>query len=362
MAEETAPVGGAEAISVTVPAPANDAPLSVDTALTEMRKFRKEQNKPAEPAAPEVAAAEPPKELAEKPDGAPETEPAEPAKEDDPAPEPTVDPPRSWPKDKKEAFKLLPPDLQREVAELERSREVEVRRGQNEVADARKAAEAERVRAEQQRQQYETALPALLQTLQSAQAGEFADIKTQEDVTKLANEDWPRFARWQAHQMQVARVEQEVKEAQTRQASEFEGKWSDFIAKQNQLLTDKAPELADKETAVKLRDKAVSVLNDVGFSNQELAELAAGKSSLAVHDHRLQLLILDAVKFREAKANAAKAPPKPVPPVQRPGAAPDKGAQQRATIESLKNNLSTAKGHNSVEAAARLYRATRAAR
>ena len=52
---------------------------------------------------------------------------------------------------------------------------------------------------------------ALLQ--QQAQAGEFADIKTQADINKLASEDQPRFVRWQAHMLareqQAAPVEQQ---------------------------------------------------------------------------------------------------------------------------------------------------------
>src|SRR6185369_16240887 len=43
---------------------------------------------------------------------------------------PAVDPPASWARDYKEAFKALPPDLQRQVAERERDRDVELRRVQ----------------------------------------------------------------------------------------------------------------------------------------------------------------------------------------------------------------------------------------
>ena len=49
-----------------------------------------------------------------------------------------IDPPRSWPDDRKQRFKTLPYDLQVYVAAHEAQREKALRRAQNEAANARK--------------------------------------------------------------------------------------------------------------------------------------------------------------------------------------------------------------------------------
>src|SRR5262249_31959780 len=113
-----------------------------------------------------------------------ETESADPAEA-----LPPIDAPRSWTAEDKELFNSLPRETQERIAGRERSRERDFRRSQDEAAEKLKGLTAKEQAAEQARQQYETALPLLLQTLQSQQAGEFADIKTMADVERLARED-----------------------------------------------------------------------------------------------------------------------------------------------------------------------------
>jgi hypothetical protein len=345
MTDTTAPAGGADtvvSVPVITPATSDSTPISVTEATRQLSSYRWKRDNPeaakAEeaPEAPKAAAEEPPQSEAKAEDAAPHEEAPGETQEVDPAPEPSVEPPRSWAKDAKEAFKLLPPALQKDVAELERSREVETRRGQNEVAEARKAADAARVQAEQIRQAYESGLQGLQQEIQRARAGEFADIKTQEDVERLANEDWPRFARWQAHQMTLGKLEQDTKAAQERQQSDFKRQWSEYAKQQDQLLNDKAPELADKSKAEKLTKAAQEYLGEIGFKPEELGQAWNGEASLSLRDHRVQLLILDGVKYREAKAGIAKAAPKSVPPVQRPGTSKAPTSASDAEIQSLK--------------------------
>lgn len=343
----TAPAGGADAIvsvPVSTPASTDNTPITASEAARQLANWRYKQANP-EPdkpdAAPEAAAAETPAEEPPQGDDAqPETaDPVETTKEPDPVVEeqPSVEAPRSWAKDGKDAFKLLPPGLQKDIAELERSREVEIRRGQNEVAEKLKGLTLREQQAEQRRQQYESALPQLSEAIRAAQSGEFADIKTQDDVDKLANEDWPRFARWQAHSMKVAAVEREAREAQDRQAQEFRSRWSQFATEQDQKLLDKAPELGDKTKQTQIADKAVGVLRDIGFTDQELAKAWNGEESVSLRDHRIQLLILDAMKYRDAKS--AKPAPKPVPPVQRPGVAKAATTSADAEIQTLEKRF-----------------------
>ena len=85
-----------------------------------------------------------------------------------------------------------------------------------------------------------------------------------------------------------------------------------------------------------------------------------GQKELSLRDHRLQLLIRDATLWREAqtKAKAKAAAVKPVPPVQRPGAATPRQGTDEARVQHLTQRLEQS---GSLRDAAALVRARRAA-
>jgi hypothetical protein len=275
---------------------------------------------------------------------------------------PPIEPPRSWTKEDKELFTSLPRATQERIAERERSRESDFLRRQNEAADKLKGLAAREQTAEQARQHYEAALPQLLATLQQQQAGEFADIKTLADVERLAREDWPRYALWDVQQRKIADVTQQLTGALARQLLERQQRFSQFAQSEDELLKEKLPELADVDKAAKLQNACLAVLKDLGFEEAELVQSWHGQKDLSLRDHRVQLLIRDATLWREAQQKAKAAATKPVPPVQRPGVAQPKGAAQAARIESLSQQLETAKGVNALRAAADLVKARRASR
>ena len=330
-----APGSDSEAIA-SIPA-SDDSPLSALDAARELSAFQRKQDETTEtPAAPEEAAAAP---LADEANAAAEKPPGEETATPEPEALPPIEPPRSWTKEEKAEFQTYPREAQEKIARREQDRETALRKGQNEIAEQRKAAEAERIKLEQAQRQYEATLPALYQALQTAQSGEFADIKTNDDVTKLAAEDWPRFARYQAHLMNVGSLEQEMRKAQERQQTEYKTKWSEFTAKEDALFLDKAPEMADKEKATKIADASVAMLKDLEFTEPELAKLWNGEASVSLRDHRVQLLIRDAVKFREAQKQTALKVAKPVPQVQKPGVAQPRGAAKDLEIQNLEKEL-----------------------
>lgn len=324
-------------VPVETPESQDRTPISASEAARQLANWRvKKQQEAAKqseaPAAPE-GDAEPQKSAVEA-DAAPpeeatgETQAIDPVQEEQP-----LELPRSWAKDKSDVWAKLDRAAQEYLLEHDSKASAEVRRSQNEAAEKSKALETKLQQAEQTRQQYEAALPALQQALTDVHQGEFADIKTMADVEKLAREDWPRYVLWDAQQKKIAAVRQEIQVSQERQASEHKKAWTDFAAKQDQLLVDRAPELADKTRAAKIADSASSLLKDVGFTDQELSQLWNGEASISLRDHRMQLLLLDGVKYREAKT--AKPAPKPVPPVQRPGVSKVANAADDA-IQALK--------------------------
>ena len=343
------------------------SPSSAARALAHARyaKREKEQAQPqgAAEATPDVQKPETAPQAEEGAAPAAEQPSGETESEQEPAELPPIEPPRFWKTEAKERWASLPRETQEYLADREQERDREVRRSQNEAAEQRKAMEAERSQVEQARQQYESALPLLLNNLQSAMSGEFSDIKTMADVQNMATEDWPRYVRWDAQQKQVAAVQQEVKAAEERRSTELAQQWAAFATREDNLFTEKVPEMADKDKAAKLQTAAVSVLKDVGFSNEELARSYHGKQGLSLRDHRVQLLVRDAILWRDAQAKAKAATTKPVPPVQRPGVSQGKGAEREAHIQNLNQQLDGASSQlSALRAAAKLVAARRAAR
>jgi len=336
--------GDGGGISAPVVAPADSgesfsSPSAAAKALSAARWAKRNE----QAAAPVAEPAQAPDEIPLQGDNAdpPNEDHGDTTLEADPAvaEQPIIEPPRSWTKEARERFAALPRETQEYIAAREQERDREVRRSQNEAAEQRKAFEAQRQAAEQARLQYEQQLPALMQTLQDQQLGQFPDVRTIDDVNRLAQEDPFRYLQWDAHQKRIAAVNIELRGAQERQAKDMEAQWANYIQSENSLMAERVPELADSKKAAELTTKAVDTLRDLGFTDMELAELASGRKAIPIYDHRLQLLILDGVKYRDAKKTASIAQPKPVPPVQRPGVASPKGAAMSEQIQALSAKL-----------------------
>lgn len=338
---------------------ASDGSLSVREAASLLSEPPKQNNEEA--AAPaEEPSARAPEESADEADAAPpEKEPSgETEEQDDPAERPNINPPSSWTKEEKEAFKLLPPEHQQRIADRERTREVEIRRGQNEAAETRKAAEAERQAAEQARQRYEAALPNLMQSIQSQFASEFSDVTTWEDVQRMASNDPIRYLQYDALQKQHANALNEAQQAEQRRAQEGTAQFTAFKNEQTKLFLEKAPEFADPENGPKLRQEVRAMLADVGMTDDELAAIWNQGAGVSLHDHRIQLIVRDAQKWRSAQKAKQTVSAKQVPPAQRAGVSPSKGERKATDIQTQEAQL---KRTGSVKDAVALLRARRQA-
>ncbi len=264
----------------------------------------------------------------------------------DPAEAPPIEPPKSWTKDEQERFQTFPRELQAYLAEREQERDRDLRRRQNEAAELQKGLQAKQEAADRQKQEYESKVPLVLEALQQQMAGEFADLKTWADVQRMAVEDPVRYSRWDVQQKQLAAFQQEAQVAQQRQADALSEAWKQFAQEQDRLIIEKVPDLSNPEKAPKVREAAAKLLRDTGFTDQELSAAYNGQRGLSLRDHRVQVLIHDAMKYREAKAAVAKPVPKPLPPVQRPGVAPNKGAALEVEVQALGKKLDNARNSN----------------
>jgi hypothetical protein len=330
--------------------------LAAAKALADARAKEFESLNPA-PEAPSPSEATPPEpeKSAEEADAAPPQEATGEAEASDPVPEERpLDRPRSWSKDRQEAWAKLDRETQEYLLSHDREASANIRKAQNEAAERTKAITAKETAAEQARAQYEQALPLLLEAIQNDQQGQFADIKSIADVEKLAQEDWPRFALWQAHQMKIQAVKEQMIQATHRQEQEKQTKWQSFAREQDALFREKAPDLADADAMSKAANAAVGMLKDVGFSDDELGRMWNGQGDLSLRDHRVQLLIRDGVRYREAQAAAKKVTAVPKPPVQRPGAATSKATSIDAQIQALTKQMAGASSTQQARIAAQI--------
>jgi hypothetical protein len=338
MTDETSAPAGGKAIAVITPAADTGTELSISQAakaLASARHRPKEESATVEQldADPveqgELAQANPESPVVETAEGDEAIEPAKPA----------IDPPKSWTKDLHEHWATLDPVLQERIVARDREDQAAIKRAFNEAADERKAVKAEREAAEKARQQYEAQLPALMQSLQDAQQSAFADIRTVDDVTRLANEDPFRYLQWQAHQTKLQAVNAELERAKGQQTQKQQSEWAEHVQKENELAAELIPDLADKDKGPLLMKRAADRLAELGFKSDELNEYANGKQKLSIYDHRFQQLVADSLKLADIQKAPKAVAAKPVPPVQRPGTAKPQGSANSERIQTLTRQL-----------------------
>lgn len=225
---------------------------------------------------------------------------------------PAVEPPSSWARDYKEMFKSLPPELQRAVAERERDRDVDLRRGQDEAANLRKTAEAEAMQARAIREQLHRELTETLPALK-----ERMDAWSGIDWIKLGAEDPGEYARLRAiydvEREQFGRAEQERYRLDQQAAGERQQAMQSWVAEQETKLVKLIPEWKDTDKGRRELTDVRAYLKDQGVHPTLVAQLSdAGQISIA----------RKAMLYDRAQARISKpAPPAAAPRVQRPGSA-----------------------------------------
>lgn len=353
----SAPAGGegnaAPIVSNTLSA---EAPAELSTnqaakALANLRWERHKQNSSAESA--ETATAE--TELSGEDNAAPQNEVTGETQEADPAEQPPLELPRSWTKEQAEHWNALPRATQEYLSDRASKDSEAVRRSQNEAAEIRKAAEAERTAAEQEKKAYQGKLPALMQALQDVSDREFPDIKSIADYERyameahrLSSEDPFKSLQignylkaFDAHQQKLVAVNAELQKAEGEKLRATEAELNSYKNAQDAKFLEFAPELAEPKKKAEVVEKAVTALvDDLGFSRSELDEFASNPVAAKLLFHSaFQKLVYNHLKFSDLKAAPAKAVPKDLPPVVRPGTARPSGAAASERVQALDSKL-----------------------
>ncbi len=178
------------------------------------------------------------------------------------------------------------------------SRDADYRRKTEELSYEKKQFMSE---SEKQRQDYSSKLNELNQLMSVAQQQLNAEINSA-DLDKLYEEDPTEAARVErCLKRKQDKLNQAVQKTQLEQQQQFES----FLQDQQKKLTLKMPEFSDPAKSSQLKNNMRSYLTSYGFNDQEIAQ---------VYDHRIVMLVNDAMKYRNmqnSKPNLAKKITKP---------------------------------------------------
>lgn len=271
--------------------------------------------------------------------------------------DPPIAMPQSWSKDDRQAWESLPRAQQERLAGRERERTAEVSRRLQEAAERTKAVEAEVSAAQQAREQYAAAINQVTEQINTVAGSEFADIRSVDDVNRMANENPDRYNRWTALRERAQVVQQEQAKLHHQARHEQGARLQAYMAHEDARFLEAAPEFADPRQASELQGQVRSMLVNYGFEPQELGALWNGQP-MSLRDHRAQLLVRDAFRYRQAKARLAANPrtrPRSPPP-QKPGSAPMKGEAKHRALDRANKALDRT---NSREAALQVMKLRR---
>ena len=214
------------------------------------------------------------------------------------------------------------------------SRDADYRQKTEELSNQRKNFQSE---SEKQRQDYSQKLNELNQRLSTAQQDLNAEINSAE-LDRLYDED-PTEAAKQERKLKKKQdaLNQSMYQAQAEQKEQF----SSFLQDQQRKLVSKMPEFSDPAKASSLKANMKSTLNNYGFNDQEVAQ---------VYDHRIVMLVNDAMKYRSmqnSKPNIAKKITKP----SKPFSSGVKQGKSEANFKVRKEKFSRLRKTGSIKAA-----------
>lgn len=350
MSEDTGSPSGQEAIALPADAPETfDSPSAAAEYYRELRA--KPEKQPAE-SADEPATAEH-ESAPQEQDSAPETDPAETTKEAEPAEQPPIERPRSWAKDDDDEWNALPRARQEKIAANERARELDIRQRTNDIAEQRKAADAELAKARDFTKALADKLPAMESAVQEYMGRQYPEFKTYDDVVNMArqaealSETDPftalrlsnRVQAWREDQTNVSLKLQDARNAAQRLEQERGQNLLKYRAEETEKLKEFVPEISDPVKLKALTGKAIDHLKSFDLSDDVLNGYAAQGEKPFIFSAAFQRILLNSARYEEIQ-NAPKAVAKPnLPPVQKPGTSKPSGSSVSEREQALTRRL-----------------------
>ena len=255
----------------------------------------------------------------------------EPAEDDES--EPPIEAPLSWSKDAKATFASLPRAAQQVIAERERERDVEIRRGQNEVAEHRKAVQAERQATVTERAQYARSLETVNARLAALEPREvnWDDLAQSDPIgyIQALQVESKRQAELQAVQSEQRRVWEQ-------QQRDQESAMSAHLATQREKLLEVLPTWKDPAKAKAERGALVEFLEAQGYSKDEIGQAA---------DYRMIAIAMKALAYeklqreRPTKQAVTEKRVTTAAPVLKPGTPTNRQSRSDERAKALLNTV-----------------------
>lgn len=207
-----------------------------------------------------------------EPANAPKTEPEAPAKQADKAPEPTLS------------------EEERKAGEL---RQADYTRKTQELAEQRKAVEAERQRIGQERAQYAQQLQGVMFALQQEKPPNWDELLATDPTAYLQERH-----KWEQKAQAFQQAQQQLAYVNHVQQQEQQQHLAAFVSQQGQQMLDAVPEWKDEAKREAEHKNIRSALQKAGFRDEELNQ---------IYDHRMLVVARKAMLYDDMVANMAKA-------------------------------------------------------
>ena len=214
------------------------------------------------------------------------------------------------------------------------SRDADYRQKTEELSNQRKNFQSE---SEKQRLDYSQKLNQVNELMSIAQQ----ELNAEKNSVNLEQmyEDDPTEAMRIEHRLR--RKQEKLDSAKAKTQAEQKTQFDGFLQEQKKLLETKMPEFTDPVKASALKVNMKSTLNNYGFNDQEVAQ---------VYDHRIVMLVNDAMKYRSmqnSKPNIAKKITKP----SKPFSSGVKQGKSEANLKLRRDKFSRLKKSGSMKAA-----------
>lgn len=324
---------------------AESGPISLDRAAALMRDDR--EGRDSSPAATDPAArpTSGAPETAAQPSSAPQEAQPQPSGEEltpdelgdtestagEEAGQPPLDPPASFSADEKAAFKNAPRPVQEALRRLEDSRRSDHSKRTQQVQDLQTKFEASMRAVESERQLIAQQITPLVQQLQAQVQEEFSDIKSVEDLARLAQSDPARYIQLDAKMKALNLAEQHRQAAEHQQRAKAADELRAHLAGERSKLLEKIPAWKDESAYRTGIGEVKAYLKAEGLDDATINGIT---SHVAVSVARKAMLYDRAI----AKRSEARQPGTPTATV-RPGAAAPNSRIERE-IQAASERLS----------------------
>lgn len=258
-------------------------------------------------------------------------------------PETAIEPPSSWDAEAKEKFKSLPKDVQEFISTREADRDKGISTKLQEIAESRKRVDAAAEQVVQYRNAYEQRLIAQAKQLEDSIPEEFRAIKSPADLYAVSQKDPALAARFTAFQQQAAGVMNELAQIHQQRSQEQTARYQEFLSQEHAAISKAWPDFVDEKKGPQIRSELSSYAKEAGFTDAEVSQLA---------DHRLVLLLRDAVEGRKARAALEKARAKADKPNLPKVAKPGQGDTARNGLDRASLNAAARSGSTDKQVAA----------